>query len=163
MKLRLVVSAFAMVLVGSGASAQVVKVAELNTRQIRALDRDRTVVFLQGGMLEEHGPYLPAFTDGILSERLTVEVARASRTSRAGPHSCFRRSLSVRADTTDRPAVRFQERRRRPSTLKAMAWTLRTSLASRASWIMVVHVHGSPLLAALEGATTFATHTAVAW
>ena len=56
--------------------AQVVRVADLNTRQIRALDRNKTVVFLQGGMLEEHGPYLPAFTDGILSERLTLEVAQ---------------------------------------------------------------------------------------
>src|SRR5688572_16284851 len=56
------------------ASAQVVRVADLNTRQIRALDRNKTVVFLQGGMLEEHGPYLPAFTDGILSDRLTREI-----------------------------------------------------------------------------------------
>jgi creatinine amidohydrolase/Fe(II)-dependent formamide hydrolase-like protein len=29
-------------------------------------------------MLEEHGPYLPAYTDGILSERLTDELARAA-------------------------------------------------------------------------------------
>jgi len=56
-------------------SAQVSQVAELTTRQIRALDRVRTVVILQGGMLEEHGPYLPAFTDGILSARLTSELA----------------------------------------------------------------------------------------
>jgi len=26
-------------------------------------------------MLEEHGPYLPAFTDGVLSARLTAELA----------------------------------------------------------------------------------------
>ena len=57
------------------AQAQVVRVGDLNTRQIRALDRNKTVVFLQGGMLEEHGPYLPAFTDGILSARLTDAVA----------------------------------------------------------------------------------------
>src|SRR5688572_18807209 len=67
--------AFVLLLIGSSASAQVVRVADLNTQQIRALNRDRTVVFLQGGMLEEHGPYLPAFTDGILSDRLTKEVA----------------------------------------------------------------------------------------
>jgi hypothetical protein len=66
---RQVVVFLAMVLAGSVASAEVVRVGDLNTRQIRALDRNRTVVFLQGGMLEEHGPYLPAFTDGILSER----------------------------------------------------------------------------------------------
>ena len=30
-----------------------------NAAQIRALDRSKTVVLLTGGMLEEHGPYLP--------------------------------------------------------------------------------------------------------
>ena len=56
--------------------AQVRQVGDLNTRQIRALDRSRTVVILQGGMLEEHGPYLPAFTDGLLSARLTSRARR---------------------------------------------------------------------------------------
>jgi hypothetical protein len=50
MQLRPVTFVLAMALVGSGASAEVVRVADLNTRQIRALDRDRTVVFLQGGL-----------------------------------------------------------------------------------------------------------------
>ena len=50
-------------------------IAELNTTQIRDLDRAKTVVLLPGGMLEEHGPYLPAFTDGILSDRLTTAIA----------------------------------------------------------------------------------------
>jgi creatinine amidohydrolase/Fe(II)-dependent formamide hydrolase-like protein len=35
--------------------------------------RPRTITC---GMLEEHGPYLPAFTDGILSERLANEVVK---------------------------------------------------------------------------------------
>lgn len=52
---------------GAAARAQIVRVADLNTAQIRALDRTKTVVLLPGGMLEEHGPYLPAYTDGILS------------------------------------------------------------------------------------------------
>src|SRR5476649_952316 len=59
----------------SALPSQVVHVADLNTRQIRALDRSRTVVILQGGMIEEHGPYLPAFTDGVLSDHLTKELA----------------------------------------------------------------------------------------
>lgn len=50
-------------------------IAELNTTQIPDLDRAKTVVLLPGGMLEEHGPYLPAFTDGILSDRLTTAIA----------------------------------------------------------------------------------------
>src|SRR5262245_16922053 len=75
MKIRLAVAALPFLLVSTFASAQVIHVADLNTREIRALVRDKTVVFLQGGMLEEHGPYLPAFTDGYLSERLTAEAA----------------------------------------------------------------------------------------
>jgi creatinine amidohydrolase/Fe(II)-dependent formamide hydrolase-like protein len=58
-------------------AAQVLHVEDLNTRQIRELDRARTAVVLPGGILEEHGPYLPAFTDGYLSQRMTAEVARA--------------------------------------------------------------------------------------
>ena len=65
-------------------ASQVVHVADLNTRQIRALDRSRTVILLQGGMLEEHGPYLPAFTDGVLSERLTTELAAEAVMRRPG-------------------------------------------------------------------------------
>ena len=61
------------------ASADIFHVADLNTLQIRGLDRAKTVVLLPGGFLEEHGPYLPAFTDGILSDRLTKELARVAR------------------------------------------------------------------------------------
>jgi hypothetical protein len=43
-----VLLAAGIVLLASAASAQVVRVGDLNTRQIRALDRERTVVFLQG-------------------------------------------------------------------------------------------------------------------
>jgi creatinine amidohydrolase len=60
----------------ASAAAQIVRVAELNTTQIRALDRSKTVAILPGGMLGEHGPYLPAYTDGILSERPTQELAQ---------------------------------------------------------------------------------------
>jgi hypothetical protein len=48
MQLRHVVLFLATVLVGSGASAEAVRVGDLGTRQIRALDRNRTVVFLPG-------------------------------------------------------------------------------------------------------------------
>jgi len=57
---------------GARAGAQVVRLADLNTTQIRALDRTKTVVFLPGGMLEEHGPYLPAYTDGVRAEGVDV-------------------------------------------------------------------------------------------
>src|SRR5580704_11653675 len=56
---------------------QVLQMIELNTRQIEALDRKKTVVLIPGGILEEHGPYLPSFTDGYVDAAVTQEVARA--------------------------------------------------------------------------------------
>lgn len=90
-----VVFALALALVASDASAQLVGVADLNTRQIRALDRDRTVVILQGGMLEEHGPYLPAFTDGILSERLKQEIAQGVVAKKSLSASALKTTLEI--------------------------------------------------------------------
>lgn len=51
------------------------EMSELATEQIRALDPQRTVILIPGGILEQHGPYLPAFTDGYVNEFLTTEIA----------------------------------------------------------------------------------------
>ncbi len=59
------------------ASAQVYRVVEMNTEQIRALHRGKTVVLLPSGILEQHGPYLPSFSDGYVSERVTQAIAEA--------------------------------------------------------------------------------------
>jgi creatinine amidohydrolase len=59
------------------ANAQIYRIAEMNTRQIRNLNREKTVVLLPGGILEEHGPYLPSFTDGYWNERVTNDLAKA--------------------------------------------------------------------------------------
>ena len=55
--------------------AQIYRVAEMNAVQIRALNKQKTVVILPGGMLEEHGPHLPSFTDGYSNEWLTQKLA----------------------------------------------------------------------------------------
>src|SRR5688572_18233283 len=60
----------------SVSSAQVLKLAELNTEQIRSLNKDRTIVLIPGGILEQHGPFLPSFTDGYRNEATTEELAR---------------------------------------------------------------------------------------
>jgi hypothetical protein len=44
-------------------ASRIYHLAELNTEQIRSLDRDRTAVLIPGGVLEEHGPFLPCSTD----------------------------------------------------------------------------------------------------
>jgi creatinine amidohydrolase/Fe(II)-dependent formamide hydrolase-like protein len=55
--------------------SRIYHLAELNTEQIRSLDRDRTAVLIPGGVLEEHGPFLPCSTDTYGSEYLTGDLA----------------------------------------------------------------------------------------
>src|SRR5436305_15352465 len=59
--------------------AQVLRFADLNTRDFAKLDRQKTVVVLPGGILEEHGPYLPAGTDGIFNAKLAEDLDTAHR------------------------------------------------------------------------------------
>lgn len=61
----------------SPAFAQIYHVKEMNTEQIKAFDREKTAVLLPGGILEEHGPYLPSFSDGYTNERRTEDLANA--------------------------------------------------------------------------------------
>ena len=61
----------------SPAFGQIYHVKDMNTEQIKALDREKTVVLLPDGILEEHGPYLPSFTDGYMAERRTEDLANA--------------------------------------------------------------------------------------
>lgn len=140
--------------------AQVLQVGDLNTRQIRALDRTRTVVLLQGGMLEEHGPYLPAFTDGLLSARLTAELAagivrqRPSWTVLIFPPVAFGASGSNEIGRQYSFAGTYAVR---PSTLRSAFVDLATDVGEQGfRWVLLVHVHGSPLhIGALDDASDF--------
>jgi len=67
----------ALLSVASFAHAQIYDLRELNNQQIAALPRDRTVVLMPGGILEQHGPYLPSYTDGYSNEYVARQVAHA--------------------------------------------------------------------------------------
>ncbi|HEV8080860.1 MAG TPA: creatininase family protein [Chitinophagaceae bacterium] len=45
--------------------------------QIQSLDKNKTVLLIPGGIMEEHGPYLPAFSDGYWNEKLTDTIANS--------------------------------------------------------------------------------------
>jgi creatinine amidohydrolase/Fe(II)-dependent formamide hydrolase-like protein/ketosteroid isomerase-like protein len=157
MQLRHAAFLIAALFAGSAASAEVLRVGDLTTRQIRALDRDKTVVFLQGGMLEEHGPYLPAFTDGILSERLTLEIAQGVVAKKPQWTALLFPPVSVGASGYNEIGGHYVFPGTyvvRPSTLRAMYIDLANQLGEQGfKWIMIVHVHGSPLhIAALDEA-----------
>jgi creatinine amidohydrolase len=127
-------------------SAQALHVAELNTRQIAQLKHERTVVVLPFGILEQHGPYLPSFTDGYAAERLTKTIADtlAARGWTAlvfpiiplghgganviGGKFVFAGSYTVRA-----------------ATVRAIAMDLLTELGEQGfSQVIAVSLHGAP-------------------
>lgn len=145
---------------GRALPAQVLQVADLTTRQIRALDRAHTVVILQGGMLEEHGPYLPAFTDGILSARLTTELAAGIFSQRPGWTVLVFPPVSAGASGSNEIGRQYSfagTYALRPSTLRAAFVDLASELGEQGfRWVMLVHVHGSPLhIGALDDASDF--------
>lgn len=146
---RAILTAAVLCATAAPAAARVLRLADLTTTAVRALDKSRTVLVLPGGMMEEHGPYLPAYTDGILSDRLTDELTRAlaqkkpdwtvvlypqipigaSGYNEIGGHFVFPGTVAVR-----------------PSTLRAVFMDLAAQFGDLGfRWIAVVHVHGSPL------------------
>lgn len=153
-----------LLLAATTASAQVLRVGDLNTKQIAALDRAKTVVFLQGGMLEEHGPYLPAFTDGILSERLVSEVAAGVVAAKPGWTALVFPPVGVGSSGSNELGKQFVfpgTYAIRPSTLRALFMDVATELGEQGFRnIILVHVHGSPLhIGALDDASDYFNET----
>jgi creatinine amidohydrolase/Fe(II)-dependent formamide hydrolase-like protein len=147
-------------LAAPAARAQVLRTVDLNTTQLLALDRSKTVVFLTGGMLEEHGPYLPAFTDGILSERLTEELAKTLVQKKPGWTALVMPPINFGASGYNEIGGRYVFPGTyvvRPSTLRAVFMDLASELGEQGfRRIFVVHVHGSPLhIQALDQAGDF--------
>jgi creatinine amidohydrolase/Fe(II)-dependent formamide hydrolase-like protein len=129
--------------------AQVVRLGDLNTSQIRRLDRTRTAVFLTGGMIEEHGPYLPAFTDGVLSSRLTQELAQSLVRQKPGWTALLFPEIPLGASGSNELGRHFVfpgTYAVQPSTLRSIFMDLADELGEQGfRWIVVVHVHGAPL------------------
>lgn len=158
--MRFIRLALVLVLGTSPLAAQVRQVADLTTREIAALDRAKTAVILQGGMLEEHGPYLPAFTDGILSARLTTALAEGLAARMPGWTILVFPPISVGSSGSNEIGNQFSfpgTYTIRPSVLRAAFMDLGSELGEQGfRWIFVVHVHGSPLhINALDQAGDF--------
>jgi creatinine amidohydrolase/Fe(II)-dependent formamide hydrolase-like protein len=136
-----------LVVCATQAFAQIYHVKEMNTEQLRALDREKTVVLLPGGILEQHGPYLPSFSDGYMNERLTQEIAHAM-VERPGWKVLIFPLIPLGAGGANEIAgkylfdgtyaVRF-------STLRAVFMDWATALGEAGfRWVFVVHLHGAP-------------------
>lgn len=132
-----------------GLEAQVLQIQDLNTRQIRDLDRDKTAIILPGGILEEHGPYLPAFTDGYLSQRMASDVAAAIAARPGGWKALVFPQIPLGAEPYNHLGARTSFPGSYPvrsSTLRAIFMDFASELGEQGFRnIIVVHVHGAGL------------------
>lgn len=129
------------------AHAQTYQLAELNTEQIRALDRARTVILMPGGVLEEHGPYLPSYSDGYFNEHLAAQLASAIA-RRPGWAVVVFPVMPLGVGGANEIGGKFSFPGTyvvRPSTLRAVFMDLATEFGEQGfRWIFVVNSHGSP-------------------
>src|SRR5262245_49143588 len=129
------------------ATAHILDVGELNTEQIQSLDRAHTVVMLEGGILEEHGPYLPAFSDGYQSAFLATKVADAI-VARPGWTVLRFPALPLGAMPANEIVSRFTFPGSYPvrmATLRAVLMDLATDLGDAGfRYVMVLNYHGGP-------------------
>ena len=128
-------------------NAHIVDVGDLSTDQIRSLDRAHTVVLLEGGILEEHGPYLPSFSDGYQSGFIAATVAGAIA-ARPGWTVLRFPPLPVGAMPANQIGGRFTFPGSYPvrmATLRAVFMDLATDLGDAGfKYILVVNYHGGP-------------------
>jgi creatinine amidohydrolase/Fe(II)-dependent formamide hydrolase-like protein len=128
-------------------SAKILDIRELNTEQIEQLDRARTALLITVGILEEHGPYLPSYSDGYQSDFVATRVADAVA-ARAGwtvvrfpeiPLGTFPASYvgGKYAFPGSYPI--------RMTTLRAIFMDLATDLGEAGfKWVFVLTMHGGP-------------------
>jgi creatinine amidohydrolase/Fe(II)-dependent formamide hydrolase-like protein len=139
-------SAFLAVLAGT-ADAQILRLAELNTTQIAALDRSRTVVVLPGGIMEQHGPYLPSFSDGYVNELIAQRLAEAI-VARPGWTVLMFPTIPLGtggANEIGGKHVFPGTYAVRHTTLRAVFMDLATEFGEQGfKWIFVIHSHGAP-------------------
>lgn len=127
--------------------AQVLRAASMTATELAALDRAKTVIILPGGILEEHGPYLPIYTDGLLNERLTDSLA-AAIVARPGWKAVIFPMIPLGNSGANDIGARYSF----PGTYTVRAETLRDVFmdlgdelgAQGFRWIFIVHLHGAP-------------------
>src|SRR5262245_2556039 len=136
-----------LLLAPTAAPAQILDVRELNTSQIDRLDRSKTAVLLTAGILEEHGPYLPSYSDGYQSEFVAARVAEAIA---ARPGWTVLRFPSIPLGTF--PASEIGAKWTfagsypvRMTTLLAVYMDLAADLGEAGfKWVFVLNLHGGP-------------------
>lgn len=128
-------------------SAQIYRIAEMNTEQIRALDKQKTVVILTGGILEQHGPHLPAYTDTYVNEWVTERLAEAL-IQRAGWSVLVFPTIPLGYGAANVIGEKYTfpgSYTVSKQTIRAVYMDLATELGEQGfRWIFINHGHGAP-------------------
>jgi creatinine amidohydrolase/Fe(II)-dependent formamide hydrolase-like protein len=126
---------------------RVYRLAEMTTDQIRALDRERTVILIPGGIMEEHGPYLPSYSDGYQNERYAADVATAIA-GRPGWAAVIFPTIPLGSNGANTIGGKFPfpgTYAVRPETLRAIFMDLGAEFGEQGfRWIFLIHMHGAP-------------------
>ena len=145
---RLPVAAILIFLSAATASAQIYRVAEMNVEQINALDKQTTVVILPGGILEQHGPYLPSGSDTLMNAWWTQALAEAI-VARPGWKALIFPTVPLGTSGANVLGGKYNfpgSYTVRPETERAVFMDLASDIGEQGfRWIFVIHAHGSPL------------------
>jgi creatinine amidohydrolase/Fe(II)-dependent formamide hydrolase-like protein len=138
---------FGLLLTPCAGHTQVVSMAELNTVQIKNLNRERTVILIPGGILEEHGPYLPVYTDGYADRHYTSQLAQAIA-RRPGWRAVVLPEIPLGFGGANNIGAKWNFSGSftiRLSTLRSVYMDLLGALGEQGfRWIFIVHDHGDP-------------------
>jgi len=132
----------------ASARSKIYKLEELNWPQIDALQRERTLVLLPVGMVEEHGPHLPVGTDtlGVLYE--ASRVARRVSEGLSDWNIVMLPSINYGhggANLIGDMLVHPGTYGIRQSTLRSLVADVGGQLAQNGfKWIFVLNGHGAP-------------------
>jgi creatinine amidohydrolase len=128
------------------AAGQVLEFKMLTTDEVREIDRDKSIILIPGGLLEQHGPYLPLYTDGYTNEALAKRIADSLYASTQFQVLIFPTiPLGVGSPETfsgikSYPGVVYLK----PATLRAVFMDIADMLGSQGfKWIFVVFKHGA--------------------
>ena len=127
--------------------SQILQLGELNTRQIEALNKQKTVVLIPGGILEEHGPYLPSFTDGYVTQAFTDALAKAIVLQPGWTVVVFPQIPlgSDPANTIGELTVFPGSYPVRTATVRQVFMDLGNALGAQGfRWVFLIHNHGAP-------------------
>ncbi len=130
------------------ANGQVYRLAEMNTRQIASLDRQKTVILMPGGVMEQHGPHLPSFSDGYMSEWFTERLA-LSIAKRPGWKAVIFPMIPLGDGGANEIGFKYVfpgSYGVRVKTMRSVYMDLGTEFGEQGfKWIFVLHGHGSPM------------------